>query len=173
MTDVPKWPLFIPKWPLFYTKMTVIWTKMTVISRISSNGHFGQPKVTVNQDILWPKWPFFFTKMTVIVPKWPLWTKMTVIDHQNDRCGFPKWPLCTRMIVFEPKWPLFIPKWPLFLEIKVTVIWTNHSSGESRKFMTKKTVILDQNDRYFGPKWPLFFKNSPQHYNITDLNPIS
>ena len=99
----PKWPLLktkmtviqndrCPKWPLFYTKMTVIWTKMTVISRISSNGHFGQPKVTVNRDILRPKWPFFLPKWPLLYqndryePKWPLLiTKMTVVVSQNDR----------------------------------------------------------------------------------------
>ena len=85
-------------------------------------------------------------KMTVVkkqndrYPKWPL------ILHQNDRCS-KMTVIYTRMIVFEPKWPLFIPKWPLFLEIKVTVIWTNHSDGESRKFMIKMTVILQ--------KWPI------------------
>ena len=37
-------------------------------------------------------WTFLgvITKMTVIWPKWPLWTKMTVID-QNDRYSMRQW----------------------------------------------------------------------------------
>ena len=68
--------------------------------------------------------PFFSNRLKSTPNNWNA-PKMTVVKKQNDR---------------YPKWPLFIQEWPLFLEIKVTVIWTNHSDGESRKFVTKSWI---------------------------------
>ena len=85
--SIPKWPLltkmtvilhqndryFLPKWPLLYQNDRY---------KLHQNDRYFYQ----NDRYLGPKWP---------LPKWPLWTKMTVIyKHQNDRYFVLKWPLC-------------------------------------------------------------------------------
>ena len=75
---------FLPKWPLLYQNDRY---------KLHQNDRYFYQ----NDRYLGPKWP---------LPKWPLWTKMTVIyKHQNDRYFVLKWPLCDQNNRYlDPKW---------------------------------------------------------------------
>ena len=120
----------------------------------------------------WPEVPIFtsggsgphFMYPKRGLPKWPLFSKMTVIRYQNDRYFLQKWPLNDQndCSINDQNYRYFLPKWP-FYDQNDRYSWPKWPLPKW-PLLTKMTVSHHQNDRYLKstPKWPLF--NASKNY---------